>query len=82
MKRLVAVYSGFFCTFGCSPLGGGVVSLRVVRGGVFRIENYQIVLSFRLTRLCRIRAETLGRTIGEGLSHFPDSFTFRLAGSR
>lgn len=54
----------------------------MVRDGVCRVENRGMVLSHSLTRVCKIRAGTLGRTMGHGVSHFPRSFVFRLADRR
>lgn len=59
-----------------------VVRLRVVRGGVCRVQKRGMVLSFSLTRLCKARAQLLGHTIEHGVRHFPSSFVFRLAGRR
>lgn len=60
----------------------GSVRLRFVRDGVCRVHKRGIVLSQSLTRLCNVRAGHLGRTIEEGLEHFPISFVFRLGQGR
>lgn len=57
-----------------------------MRGGIRSlvqiVEKRRIVLSHSLTKLCKMRAEELGRRMGHGVRHFPRSFVFRLAPGR